>query len=76
MANLPVLSPLVTRILEISGFSSDLKTRDIQSIFAAWEDERGGFKIKWVDDTKVLIIFAEPSTGESLDTSPLQVTRD
>ncbi|KDN41531.1 hypothetical protein K437DRAFT_295591 [Tilletiaria anomala UBC 951] len=61
-SSLPILSPLVTRILEVSGFSSDLKTRDISSIFATWEDDRGGFKIKWVDDTTVLIIFADPAT--------------
>jgi hypothetical protein len=64
-AGLPVLSPLVTRIIEVSGFSSDLKTRDVQAAFATWEDEKGGFKIKWVDDTSVLIIFADAATGRS-----------
>lgn len=64
-AGLPVLSPLVTRIIEVSGFSSDLKTRDVQAAFAPWEDEKGGFKIKWVDDTSVLIIFADAAVGRS-----------
>lgn len=63
-AALPLLSPLVTRILELSGFPPELKTRDIQAVFSQWEDERGGFKIKWVDDTTALVIFADPVCGE------------
>jgi hypothetical protein len=63
MSALPLLSPLVTRILEISGFPPELKTRDIQAIFSHWEDDRGGFKIKWVDDTTALIIFADAAPG-------------
>ncbi|PWN32094.1 uncharacterized protein FA14DRAFT_84864 [Meira miltonrushii] len=59
-AALPLLSPLVTRILELKGFPAELKTRDIQTIFAQWENERGGFKIKWIDDITVLVIFSDP----------------
>ncbi|EPQ29093.1 uncharacterized protein PFL1_03382 [Pseudozyma flocculosa PF-1] len=58
--SLPLLSPLVTRILELSGFPPELKTKDIQQVFSAWEDDNGGFKIKWVDDTTALIIFNDP----------------
>lgn len=65
MASLPLLSPLVTRILELSGFPPELKTRDIQAVFAQWEDDRGGFKIKWVNDTTALVIFADAAAGES-----------
>lgn len=61
---LPLLSPLVTRILELSGFPAELKTRDLQSVFSAWEDDRGGFKIKWVDDTTALVVFADAGCGE------------
>lgn len=61
---LPLLSPLVTRILELSGFPPQLKTRDLQQVFAAYEEEKGGYKIKWVDDTTALIIFADPSTAK------------
>ncbi|PWN89576.1 hypothetical protein FA10DRAFT_268106 [Acaromyces ingoldii] len=61
---LPLLSPLVTRILELSGFPPELKTRDIQAIFAQWEDDRGGFRIKWVDDTTALVIFADPAPAK------------
>ncbi|SPO20484.1 uncharacterized protein UTRI_00881_B [Ustilago trichophora] len=61
---LPLLSPLVTRILELSGFPPQLKTRDLQQVFAAYEEEKGGYKIKWVDDTTALIIFADPATAK------------
>lgn len=61
---LPLLSPLVTKILELSGFPPQLKTRDLQQIFAAYEEEKGGYKIKWVDDTTALIIFADPATAK------------
>ncbi|KAN0060243.1 hypothetical protein ACQY0O_007572 [Thecaphora frezii] len=62
--SLPLLSPLVTRILELSGFPPELKTRDIQQVFSQWEDDKGGFKIKWVDDTTALIIFSDPTTAK------------
>ncbi|KAH9824995.1 hypothetical protein DFH28DRAFT_1144248 [Melampsora americana] len=54
----------VTRILQLTEFSKDLKTRDIQLVFAEWEDDRGGFKIKWVDDTSCLIVFADPGVAK------------
>ncbi len=58
------LSACVTRILALSGVPSSLKTRDIQAAFSEYENERGGFKIKWIDDTSLLIVFAEPAVGE------------
>jgi hypothetical protein len=63
-AALPLLSPLVTKILELKGFPPELKTRDIQAIFSPWEDDRGGFRIKWVDDTTALVIFADPLSAK------------
>jgi len=54
------LSACVTRILSLSGFPPELKTRDIQSAFAEFENERGGFKIKWIDDTSLLVVFSDP----------------
>lgn len=54
----------VTRILQLTEFSKDLKTRDIQLVFAEWEDDRGGFKIKWVDDTSCLIVFTDPGVAK------------
>ena len=55
------LSASVTRILALSGFPPELKTHDIQAAFAEWE---GAFKIKWLDDTSLLIVFTDPAIGE------------
>lgn len=55
------LSACVTRILSLSGFESSLKTRDIQ---AAFSDFGGSFKIKWIDDTSLLIVFDDAMVGE------------
>ncbi|PWY96916.1 hypothetical protein BCV70DRAFT_139360, partial [Testicularia cyperi] len=63
-STLPLLSPLVTKILELSGFPPQLKTRDLQQVFAPYEDDKGGYKIKWVDDTTALIIFADASVAK------------
>lgn len=54
-----------TRVLSLTGFSKDLKTRDIQAIFVEYEDDRGGYRIKWLDDTGCLIVFNDPMVGES-----------
>lgn len=64
MAQLNPLSASVTRILSLSGFPSELKTRDIQAAFAEWENVNGGFKIKWRDDTSLLIVFADAATAK------------
>jgi hypothetical protein len=42
-----------------------LKTRDIQTIFSQWEHEKGGFRIKWVDDVNALIVFQDATVGMS-----------
>ncbi|KAK0546581.1 hypothetical protein OC845_004534 [Tilletia horrida] len=60
-AALPLLSPLVTRILQLSGFPPELKTRDIQAVFGQWPD---AFKIKWVDDTTALIVFNDATIAK------------
>ncbi|KAG8902051.1 hypothetical protein FRC01_009675 [Tulasnella sp. 417] len=58
------LSAAVTRILTLSGFPPELKTRDIQASFGEWENERGGFKIKWVDDTTLMLVFQDAVTAK------------
>jgi len=63
-AQLALLSASVTRILSLSGFPSELKTRDIQAAFVDWENVNGGFKIKWRDDTSLLIVFADAGTAK------------
>lgn len=63
-ASLAGLSASVTRILYLTGFPKELKTKDIQSAFSEYEGINGGFKIKWRDDTSLLIVFQDPSVGE------------
>ncbi|ESK96229.1 hypothetical protein Moror_7219 [Moniliophthora roreri MCA 2997] len=58
------LSASVTRILYLTGFSKELKTKDIQSAFSEWETVSGGFKIKWRDDTSLLIVFQDASVAK------------
>lgn len=58
------LSASVTRILSLNGFSKEMKTKDIQAAFADWENVQGGFKIKWLDDISLLIVFADAGVGE------------
>lgn len=57
------LSASVTRILSLTGFPKELKTRDIQSAFSEYENASGGFKIKWIDDTSLLVVFADATVG-------------
>jgi hypothetical protein len=63
-SSLSQLSASVTRILSLTGFPKELKTRDIQLAFSEWENANGGFKIKWIDDTSLLIVFADATVGE------------
>ncbi|KAF7347478.1 hypothetical protein MVEN_01504000 [Mycena venus] len=63
-ASLAGLSASVTRILYLTGFPKELKTKDIQAAFSEWEAVSGGFKIKWRDDTSLLIVFQDASVGE------------
>lgn len=63
-APLPPLSASVTRILALTGFPSELKTKDIQAAFNEYDGVNGGFRIKWVDDTSLLLVFNDPGVGE------------
>jgi hypothetical protein len=65
-ATLSGLSACVTRILSLTGFPKELKTKDIQAAFSEYEAISGGFKIKWRDDTSLLIVFQDATVGKSL----------
>jgi hypothetical protein len=67
--NLSGLSASVTRILYLTGFPKELKTKDIQNAFAEFENQNGGFKIKWKDDTSLLIVFQDPAIGQYIVSS-------
>ncbi|KAF8711802.1 hypothetical protein RHS03_01442, partial [Rhizoctonia solani] len=58
------LSACVTRILSLSGFPQSLKTRDVQQAFAEYDQDRGGFRIKWVDDTSLLLVFNDAAVAK------------
>lgn len=64
-SSLSSLSASVTRILYLVGFPKELKTKDIQAAFSDFDSGAGGgFKIKWRDDTSLLIVFNDPAVGE------------
>ncbi|PCH34114.1 hypothetical protein WOLCODRAFT_135510 [Wolfiporia cocos MD-104 SS10] len=63
-SSLSQLSACVTRILSLTGFPKELKTRDIQAAFSEWENASGGFKIKWIDDTSLLIVFNDATVAK------------
>lgn len=64
-AQLSPLSAAVTRILSLTGFSKELKTKDIQAAFSEWDNVSGGFRIKWIDDTSLMIVFNDAGVGTS-----------
>lgn len=64
-APIPHLSASVTRILALTGFPPELKTKDIQAAFGEFDAMNGGFRIKWVDDTSLLLVFNDAGVGES-----------
>jgi len=53
-----------TKILMLSDFSPELKTRDIMALFGDWEDDKGGFKIKWCDDSSCWIVFSDAAVAK------------
>lgn len=42
-----------------------LKTRDLQLMFKEWDNDKGGYRIKWLDDTNALVVFADANVGVS-----------
>ena len=53
-----------THILDCFGFPSSFKTYHLQSMFSKYDTIQGGYKIKWMDDTRALVIFAHSQTGK------------
>lgn len=65
----------VTRILELSGFDSQIKTRDVHAAFA----DLGAPKIKWIDDHSLYLVFNDAATAkrvflQCLGSPPHQLT--
>jgi len=63
-------------VIEIYDFPTEYKTQDFILAFAQYRD-RGGFDIKWVDDSHVLGIFSSPATATDALTvrHPMMKTR-
>ncbi|KAF9117188.1 R3H and coiled-coil domain-containing protein 1 [Mortierella sp. AM989] len=51
-------------ILELYDFSPAIKTMHLTDMFAPFENRSGGFRIKWVDDTKALVIFESAAVAK------------
>ncbi|KAI9322829.1 hypothetical protein BX666DRAFT_1898797 [Dichotomocladium elegans] len=69
----------LTTVLECSGFPASYKTHHIHDIFRIYEDMPGGFKLKWMDDTRVLILFGNAATAkkayiDNLDNPQAKIT--
>jgi len=58
------LSACVTKILSVKGFPKELRTKDINQAFAEWDNVQGGFKVKWIDDTSLYVIFHDPTVAK------------
>jgi len=60
-APVPIISRPIstTRILLLSGFAPELRTRDLLAVFSPWEDVGGGLRVKWIDDRSAYIVFQD-----------------
>lgn len=79
--NLPLVSPLATRVLELKGFSLSFHTRDIHALLRPWEDVGGGYRIKWLDDETAYLVFSDAGVAKQvylrvLSTPPVILRRD
>ncbi|KAI9209838.1 uncharacterized protein BJ171DRAFT_485171 [Polychytrium aggregatum] len=54
-----------TLALELYDFPPTWKTHDIHAIFRQFEDAKGGYRLKWLEDTKALIIFGNALTAKT-----------
>ncbi|KAL1919074.1 uncharacterized protein VTP21DRAFT_2455 [Calcarisporiella thermophila] len=53
-----------TTVLEIYDFPATYKTHHLHNIFREYEGVRGGYRIKWLEDTRALILFEHPATAK------------
>ncbi|KAI9486182.1 MAG: hypothetical protein EXX96DRAFT_534460 [Benjaminiella poitrasii] len=60
-----------TTVLDCYDFPNSFKTFHLHDIFKEFEASRGGFNIKWIDDTRALIIFEHPETAKKAYISQL-----
>ncbi|CAO3578446.1 unnamed protein product [Absidia cylindrospora] len=63
----PAQVPVVdepTVILDCYDFPKSFKTHHLHDIFREYENIRGGYRIKWMDDSRALIVFEHPATAK------------
>ncbi|KAI9019375.1 hypothetical protein CLU79DRAFT_758561 [Phycomyces nitens] len=53
-----------TVVLDCHSFPPAFKTHHLRDIFRDYENLRGGYRIKWISDTRALIIFEHPATAK------------
>ncbi|KAJ1830417.1 hypothetical protein LPJ73_008278 [Coemansia sp. RSA 2703] len=54
------------KTLELYQFSSDFETADLNQMLEPYQHhrcERGGYRIKWLNDTRALAVFRRAETG-------------
>jgi hypothetical protein len=51
-----------SHVLEIYNFPAEFKTHDLYAVFSPYM--KGGFEIKWVDDTHALGVFSSSLVGK------------
>lgn len=51
-----------SHVVEIYNFPSEFKTNDLCAVFSPYM--KGGFEIKWVDDTHALGVFSSSLVGK------------
>ncbi|KAJ1959602.1 hypothetical protein GGI12_004252, partial [Dipsacomyces acuminosporus] len=71
------------KTIELHQFSSDFETADLNQMLEPYQhhrSERGGYRIKWLNDTRALAVFRRAETGtqrvlEDFSTSRLVKTK-
>lgn len=59
------MAACVTRILELRGFDAKVKTRNVYDAFSEFMNGET-FKIKWIDDNSLYLVFSDAITGKHL----------
>ncbi|KAI8889767.1 hypothetical protein K501DRAFT_207617 [Backusella circina FSU 941] len=54
----------LSTVLDCYDFPNTFKSQHLQGVFREYEKMRGGFQIKWMDDTRALVIFGHPATAK------------
>ncbi|XP_047434200.1 coiled-coil domain-containing protein R3HCC1L [Mugil cephalus] len=63
----------LSHIVEIYDFPTDFKTEDLLKLFQCYQ--KGGFDIKWVDDTHALGLFSSPVAAREVLRSKHQLMK-